>query len=94
MSRLVVIVPLREGTLEKARSLLAQGPPFDLEATDFDRHEVYLTDHEVVFVYEDKMFRVGSVISLAAFMLCVAILIKSRKRDTPLDGTRVKVGEA
>ena len=54
MSRLVVIVPLEEGTLEKARSLLAQGPPFDLEATDFDRHEVYLTDHEVVFVFDSE----------------------------------------
>jgi hypothetical protein len=54
MSRLVVVVPLREGTREKAHSLLAQGPPFDLEATDFDRHEVYLTEREVVFVFDSE----------------------------------------
>jgi len=54
MSRLIVVVPLREGTREEARSLLAEGPPFDLEATDFDRHEVYLTDREVVFVFDSE----------------------------------------
>ena len=54
MSRLVVVVPLREGTRDKARSLLAEGPPFDLEATDFDRHEVYVTEREVVFVFESE----------------------------------------
>src|SRR5688572_1210276 len=52
MSRLVVVVPLKEGVHEKARSLLAQGPPFELETTEFDRHEVYLTQREVVFVFE------------------------------------------
>ena len=52
MSRLVFVVPLKEGTFEQAKSLLAQGPPFDLVATEFDRHEVYLTDREVVFVFE------------------------------------------
>lgn len=54
MSRLVVLVPLREGAREKARSLLAQGPPFDLEATDFDRHEVYLTEREVIFAFDSE----------------------------------------
>jgi hypothetical protein len=32
------------------RELLAAGPPFDLDATRFDRHAVYLTD--AVFVFE------------------------------------------
>jgi hypothetical protein len=52
MNRLVVAVPLREGGYEAARRLLERGPPIDLEATRFDRHEVYLTRHEVVFVFE------------------------------------------
>jgi hypothetical protein len=52
VGRLVVVVPLKEGAAETARSLLAKGPPFDLEATDFDRHEVYVSESEAVFLFE------------------------------------------
>src|SRR5215218_10164635 len=54
MSRLVVVVTLKDNAYEKARSLLAQGPPFDLEATELERHEVYLTEREVVFVFDSE----------------------------------------
>jgi hypothetical protein len=50
--RLVVVVPLAEGAQERARELLADGPPFDLGDTQFVRHDVYLTASEVVFVFE------------------------------------------
>jgi hypothetical protein len=49
---LVVVAPLKPGTAERARELLAEGPPFDLESTPFRRHTVHLTDREVVFVFE------------------------------------------
>jgi len=52
MSRLVLVVPLKEGGADRARELLAEGPPFELEATELSRHEVYLTDREAVFVFE------------------------------------------
>lgn len=52
MSRLVVVVPLEEGSHERARALLEEGPPFDLEETEFDRHHVFLTQKEAVFVFE------------------------------------------
>lgn len=52
MSNLVVVLPLKKDAHERARALLAKGPPFDLERTGFDRHEVFLTDQEVVFVFE------------------------------------------
>ena len=52
MSRLVIVVPLKDGAHESARALLAHGPPFELERTDFDRHEVYVTPREVVFLFE------------------------------------------
>ena len=52
MGRLVVIASLREGKSARARELLEQGPPFDLETTVFDRHAVHLTEQEVVFVFE------------------------------------------
>jgi hypothetical protein len=47
----VVVVPLKEGAREEARSLLAGGPPFDPGTTPLERHEVFLTDREVVFVF-------------------------------------------
>lgn len=52
MSRLVFVAPLKPGKRAEARRLLAEGPPFDLAATRFDRHDVYLTDEEAVFVFE------------------------------------------
>ena len=51
MPQLVVVAPLKEGAYEKARSLLAGGPPIDLEDSAFVRHEVHLTRTEVVFVF-------------------------------------------
>jgi hypothetical protein len=52
VSRLVIVVPLREGTKERARELLEEGPPFELDETRLERHEVFLTDQEVIFVFE------------------------------------------
>jgi len=52
MSRLVIIAPLRPGGRERALSLLREGPPFDLDTTKFDRHQVFLTEREAVFVFE------------------------------------------
>ena len=50
--RLALVVPLRAGTKPKAESLLAQGPPFDPAALGLESHEVFLTEHEAVFVFE------------------------------------------
>jgi hypothetical protein len=50
--RLVVIAPLKRGAVERARQLLEDGPPFDLERTRFDAHEVFITEQEVVFLFE------------------------------------------
>lgn len=52
MSRLIVIVPLKEGKSARAREILEEGPPFELEATVFDRHAVHLTDREAIFLFE------------------------------------------
>jgi hypothetical protein len=50
--RTAVVVPLREGADVTARNLLADGPPFDLEALGLDRHDVFLTPQEAIFVFE------------------------------------------
>jgi hypothetical protein len=52
MSALVVVAPLKPGSMDRARELLHEGPPFPLEDTPFDSHEVFLTVNEVVFVFE------------------------------------------
>jgi len=43
---------LKPGGHERAKALLEGGPPFDLAEQRFDRHSVFLTSSEVVFVFE------------------------------------------
>lgn len=52
MSRLVVVVPLVGGARDRVEDLLEKGPPFEIGATHLSRHEVFLTDHEVIFDFE------------------------------------------
>jgi hypothetical protein len=52
MKRVAVVVPLREGARVTARVLIEQGPPVDLEGTGLDRHEVFLTEREAIFLFE------------------------------------------
>ena len=52
LDRVLVIVPLQPGSAERAAEILTHGPPFDPETLGLDRHEVYLTDEEAVFVFE------------------------------------------
>ncbi len=52
MSRLVIVARLAPGTADQAARLIAGGPPFDPRDLGFERHTVYLTAGEVVFVFE------------------------------------------
>jgi hypothetical protein len=52
MNRLMIVARLKEGTHDEAEALLANGPPFDSEELRFHRHGVYLTQSEVVFMFE------------------------------------------
>jgi hypothetical protein len=54
LTSLVVVVPLKPGAVERARELLATGPPFDLEKSAFRRHAVHLTEREVIFAFEGE----------------------------------------
>jgi hypothetical protein len=54
MQRLVIVAPLSKGTEEQAAKLIAAGPPFDPEETELERHGVYLSAGEVVFVFEGE----------------------------------------
>ncbi len=49
--RVAVVVPLRKGKRDKAERLLDKGPPFDPERVGLERHEVFVTDQEAIFVF-------------------------------------------
>ena len=53
--RIAVVLPLREDAHDAVRELLVAGPPFDPEALGLDRHEVYLTASEAVFIFESHL---------------------------------------
>ena len=54
--RVVLIVPLKPGSRDAVRGLLEAGPPFDpTELPGFDRHEVFLTTEEAVFLFESSL---------------------------------------
>ena len=53
--RTVVVAPTEPGREEEVRELLAHGPPFDPEAAGLDRHQVFLTGEEAVFLFESRL---------------------------------------
>jgi hypothetical protein len=52
VERIALIARLRPGSEEEAARLIEAGPPFDPAERGFDRHAVYLSAGEVVFVFE------------------------------------------
>jgi hypothetical protein len=55
-TRTAFVAPLKEGAFEAVRELLETGPPFDPErAQALERHEVFLTPNEVVFLFESPL---------------------------------------
>ena len=49
-----IVVPLRKRALADAAALIEQGPPFDLEALGVERHDVLLSEREVIFLFEGE----------------------------------------
>ena len=54
MSRVAVVARLKPGAQPKAAALLAGGPPYDPAEQRLERHAVYLSASEVVFVFEGE----------------------------------------
>jgi hypothetical protein len=46
------VLPIRRGSLARAKRLLADRLPFDPEAPGLESHEILVSDEEVVFVFE------------------------------------------
>jgi hypothetical protein len=53
--RIAIVLPLRKDSHDAVRALLTAGPPFDPEVLDLDRHLVFLTASEAVFIFESKL---------------------------------------
>ena len=52
MERIAIIARLTPGAEPRAAELISAGPPFDPQEYGFERHSVYLSATEVVFVFE------------------------------------------
>jgi hypothetical protein len=52
LSNLVVVLPIKPGARERAQDLLRRGPPFDPDEAGLERHQAFVTEDEVVFLFE------------------------------------------
>lgn len=54
---LAVSVQLKTGCLDRARNLLAKGPPLDPALLGLSQHQVYLHENEAIFVFHGNNVR-------------------------------------
>jgi hypothetical protein len=52
--KLSIVVPIEPGKRSVVREYVAEGPPFDFAKAGIERHEVFLTDNEVILVFETR----------------------------------------
>jgi hypothetical protein len=53
--RLTVVLPIKPASRASVQALLENGPPFDPERLEgLDRHEVFLTPQEVIFLFDSN----------------------------------------
>jgi hypothetical protein len=77
-----VIAQIRPGKREELERLLEQGPPFDLAAEGFERHEVFLGDNDVLFVFTgpgamSQLQRMAASRALFAHVLKMTALVSA-----------------
>jgi hypothetical protein len=52
MSRIAFVAEIRPGRKGDLERILSEGPPFDLAGAGFQRHRVFVGDHDAVFLFE------------------------------------------
>jgi hypothetical protein len=77
-----IVAQIRPGKRAELERLLEQGPPFDLAAEGFERHEVFVGDTDVVFVFTgpgamSQLQRMAASRTLFAHVLEMADLVSS-----------------
>jgi hypothetical protein len=50
--RVAIVVPIKPQYRAQVQELVEQGPPFDPELLALERHDVFVTEREVVFLFE------------------------------------------
>ena len=50
--REAIVIPIRPDMRREAEALVENGPPFDPSEYGLSSHEVFVTDHEVIFVFD------------------------------------------
>jgi hypothetical protein len=60
MGRLVVVIPLREGTTAEVRALLTGGPPVELSEGDLDSYAAFVSSREAVLVLNGPVVNPGA----------------------------------
>lgn len=71
--RLAIVAKLRPGSRERAREIVAAGAPYELGQSGFRRHDIFLAEDTVVFVFEGQDIEalvsrlIGDPASSAAF---------------------------
>jgi hypothetical protein len=73
--KISVVAQIRPGKRAELERLLEQGPPFDLEAEGFERHEVFLGDNDVVFIFTGPG-AVGQLERMAASRALFSLVLK------------------
>jgi hypothetical protein len=51
---IAIVVPLADGRCDVVREFIEEGPPFEPGRIGLESHKVFLTDREVVFVFETE----------------------------------------
>jgi hypothetical protein len=80
--KISVIAQIRPGKREALERLLEKGPPFDLEHEGFERHEVFLGDSDVVFLFSGpgaftQLERMAASRALFAHVLKMTALVSA-----------------
>ena len=54
--RVAIVIPIKPGSKEEVQALLDDGPPFDpAEIPGLERHQVFLTADEAIFVFDTPL---------------------------------------
>ncbi|HEX2287703.1 MAG TPA: hypothetical protein VHK46_04255 [Gaiellaceae bacterium] len=84
--RVALVVPIRPGSQAQAEALLAAGPPFDPSEFDLVGHAVFVTESEVVFLFE------GSAHAFTEHLAEAQVVWEAAESWLPLIDGRLRLG--
>jgi acetylornithine/N-succinyldiaminopimelate aminotransferase len=91
MGRLVVVIPLREGTTAEVRALLTGGPPVELSEGDLDSYAAFVSSRDILSAFRNNppLSHVttfgGHPVSCAAGHAALNVLMEENLPDRALE---------